>query len=82
MFLVKHLLSAIGAGPLDEPPPYRPALATSGNAQEPRRETSTAQIEDDVEKTPTSIPVETGTVAIEASQALWGKKGRWLVIAG
>ncbi|KAI1778739.1 MFS general substrate transporter [Hypoxylon cercidicola] len=80
MFLVKHLLVAIGAGPLDDPPPSRPAVAASDNAQEPRGET---QIEGDDEKNiATNIPVETGAATIEASQAIWGKKGRWLVIAG
>ena len=27
-------------------------------------------------------PVETGVSTIEAAQAIWGKTGRWLVIAG
>ncbi|XXH02153.1 hypothetical protein Hte_008521 [Hypoxylon texense] len=84
MFLVKLLRAAIGAGPIDAPPPAcRPALATSDNAQEPGRETGQTQNEVDVEKKlATSVPVEAGTVAIEASQAIWGKKGRWLIIIG
>lgn len=83
MFLVKLLRVAVGAGPIDTPPTYRPDLVTSGSAQEPRGETSQAQIEVDVEKErATSVPVEAGTVAIEASQAIWGRKGRWLIIAG
>lgn len=27
-------------------------------------------------------PVESGVGTIEAAQAIWGKKGRWLVITG
>ncbi|KAI1765669.1 MFS general substrate transporter [Hypoxylon sp. FL1150] len=83
MFLVRQLLSAIGAGPLDKPPAPRPVLATtSDSAREPRGDADTVQNEDNVEKTPNATPVEAGTVVIEASQALWGKKGRWLIIAG
>lgn len=81
--LVKLVRSAIGAGPLDDPPACRPVLATSEDVQEPRTEAATAPPNNDIEKKAVAaVPVEAGTVAIEASQAIWGKKGRWLIIAG
>lgn len=36
---------------------------------------------DDMEKQ-VGAPVEQGVATIEAVQAIWGKKGRWLIIVG
>ncbi|KAI2615317.1 MFS general substrate transporter [Hypoxylon sp. NC1633] len=68
--------AAVGVGPLEEPPASRPAPAIPL----PEIEAAPRQVGD--EKHVSTIPIEPGTIAIKASQAIWGKKGRWLIIAG
>ncbi|KAL7621751.1 hypothetical protein AAE478_009078 [Parahypoxylon ruwenzoriense] len=81
--LAKLILKAIGASPLDNPPALRPALTTSSHSQELGRAAHTMQDNADNEKhLIPNVPVETGTSVVGASQAIWGKKGRWLIIAG
>ncbi|KAI1391768.1 MFS general substrate transporter [Hypoxylon trugodes] len=80
--VIKLLLTAIGAGPLDEPPTSKPVNVPLHHEQE-IDEVNAEQATVDTEKHAiSSVPVETGTTTIEAAQAIWGKKGRWLVIAG
>ncbi|KAI0839371.1 MFS general substrate transporter [Hypoxylon sp. FL0890] len=81
--LAKLLQAAIGAGPLDEPPACRPVLTASQDSHGLGGKVNGEQTNPDAEKQIIpNVPVETGTTAIEATQAIWGKKGRWLVIAG
>ncbi|KAI1372505.1 MFS general substrate transporter [Hypoxylon crocopeplum] len=80
MSLLKLLQTAIGIGPLEDLPAHRPVAAVSDRGHEPEIEASTTQVDD--EKQIASVPLEAGTITIEASQAIWGKKGRWLIIAG
>ncbi|KAI1100038.1 MFS general substrate transporter [Jackrogersella minutella] len=81
--VAKYLLAAIGAGPLDEPPACRPVTVVTDNNRDTSQEQEQEQTNVDSEKhVITNVPVETGTAAIEAAQAIWGRRGRWLVIAG
>ncbi|KAI1212117.1 MFS general substrate transporter [Annulohypoxylon truncatum] len=84
MSRVFHLLRvAIGAGPLDEPPTRQPVVTTSPSSRDVAEDVNAEPTKTDSEKQATSnVPVETGTTAIKAVQVIWGKKGRWLVIAG
>lgn len=76
-------LTAIGAGPLDEPPTCQPVVTASPDARAADEDVNVEPNKIDAEKQIISnAPVETGTTTIEAVQAIWGKKGRWLVIAG
>ncbi|XDG08144.1 hypothetical protein ABKA04_007759 [Annulohypoxylon sp. FPYF3050] len=76
-------LTAIGAGPLDEPPTCQPVVTASPDARAADEDANAEPNKIDAEKQIISnAPVETGTTTIEAVQAIWGKKGRWLVIAG
>jgi hypothetical protein len=52
-----------------------PEIIADGESQE------VDQDHDDSEKQ-VGMPVEAGVGAIEAAQAIWGKKGRWLIIIG
>ncbi|KAI1137655.1 MFS general substrate transporter [Hypoxylon sp. FL0543] len=81
--LAKLLRAAIGAGPLDEPPACRPVLTPPQDSQELGGPVNAERTCTNPEKqTIANVPVEAGTTAIEAAQTIWGKKGRWLVIAG
>ncbi|OTA99598.1 hypothetical protein M426DRAFT_324993 [Hypoxylon sp. CI-4A] len=84
MGILKLLRAAVGAGPLDEPPPYRPTnVLRDGDGQVPGEEDDMGQVNTDAEKqTIVNAPIDTGTSTIEAAQAIWGKRGRWLIIAG
>ncbi|KAI0376778.1 MFS general substrate transporter [Hypomontagnella monticulosa] len=84
MSLAKTLLGAIGAGPFDEPPAHRP-VAAPDHVQGPGEDVNADPTHEDADTEKgamANVTVETGTATIEAAQAIWGKKGRWLVIAG
>ncbi|KAI5860939.1 MFS general substrate transporter [Durotheca rogersii] len=90
--LSKFVLKAIGAGPLSDPPILRPALATPTNNGQESVDGDAVRVDIDNEKRSNEkqsnekqsidVSVVAGTTVIEASQAIWGRKGRWLVIAG
>ncbi|KAI0844268.1 MFS general substrate transporter [Daldinia vernicosa] len=83
MSFIKLVRAAIGAGPLDEPPPSLPAAAILQNNQGFNRETNTEKTGIDTGKQVVpDVSVETGTTAIEVVQAIWGRRGRLLVITG
>ncbi|KAI1472153.1 MFS general substrate transporter [Daldinia caldariorum] len=83
MAFVEVVQAAIGAGPLDEPPERRLApntppdydiSGTKTNVEKKRIGTGTQESPD--------VSVETGTATTKSVQGIWGKKGRWLIIAG
>ncbi|KAI2463886.1 MFS general substrate transporter [Annulohypoxylon bovei var. microspora] len=81
--LANLLRAAIGVGPPDEPPTCRPVVTVTRGSGDLGEEANAEQTNIDSEKQFTSnVPVETGTTTIEAVQAIWGKRGRWLVIVG
>ncbi|KAI8959393.1 MFS general substrate transporter [Daldinia sp. FL1419] len=75
---IKFVCSAIGAGPLDEPP------ARQGqDEQETEKETNTENPRiDGGKQVIAGTSVETSTAAVETIQAIWGKRSRLLVIIG
>ncbi|KAI0886432.1 MFS general substrate transporter [Annulohypoxylon maeteangense] len=75
--------AAIGAGPFDEPPTCQPVVTSTRGNPELGEDVNAEPTQTDSEKQTTSnVAVETGATTIEAVQVIWGKKGRWLVIAG
>ncbi|KAI0010811.1 MFS general substrate transporter [Xylariaceae sp. FL0662B] len=72
------LLSVVGAGPI-KPPPERMSPV---DAHETRSESRADTADADGEKQIVDVPVEAGVSTIQAAQAIWGEKGRWLIIAG
>ncbi|KAF3055116.1 Siderophore iron transporter mirC [Daldinia childiae] len=83
MSFIKLIQAAIGTGPLDNPPGSRPPGTTLRDDQELNREANTEKTGIDTGKQVIpDVSVETGTAAIEVVQAIWGKRGRLIVIIG
>ncbi|KAI1453228.1 MFS general substrate transporter [Annulohypoxylon moriforme] len=81
--VVNLLRAAIGAGPLDDPPARPPAVTPTQGNPNLSEDGNPQPINPDTEKQVISdAPVDTGTTTIEAIQAIWDKKARWLVIIG
>ncbi|KAI1077738.1 MFS general substrate transporter [Whalleya microplaca] len=79
--ITTRLLSVVGAGPA-HPPPQRATPSQIHEVHEIRSQSRADKDESYTERQIPSIPIETGVSTIEAAQAIWGKKGRWLIIAG
>lgn len=83
MSFIKRIQAAIGVGPLDEHPANQLTAAILPGDQGLNRETNTEKIGIDTGKQVVpDVSVETGTTTIEVVQAIWGRRGRLLVIIG
>lgn len=92
MAILSLLKSAIGVGEAQPPPPLLAerhpvhVAATNDNDNDNATERGEQQpgVDNvDAEKyAANATPVEAGVGGIQAAQAIWGKHGRWLIIAG
>lgn len=83
MSILTLLKDAVGAGEVQPPPLHvsAPAIAptqTNDDAEQP----TAGDIDTEKQAANAQVSTETGVAGIEAAQAIWGKKGRWLIIAG
>jgi hypothetical protein len=83
---LRLLGNAVGVGEAQRPPPQLSATAqvyvgTNNNNDNDGGQPATNGI-DNEKQAFNATQTETGVVGIQASQAIWGKQGRWLIIAG
>lgn len=84
--LLTRLGHVVGVGEAQPPPP--PLLTrtqvhvATNNDNDNDGEQPTVDGVDAEKQAANTTQVETGVVGIQAAQAIWGKHGRWIIIAG